>query len=61
MEPVTGYCVKCKEKREIKDPQEVQMPAKGGKTRPAMKGTCPVCGTGIFKIMPSKPPAAPAA
>lgn len=63
MEPVTGYCVKCKDKREIKDAQEVQMPAKGGKTRPALKGTCPVCGTGIFKILPSKPaaPAAPAA
>jgi len=52
-----GYCVKCKEKREIKDAQEVQMPAKGGKTRPALKGVCPVCGTGIFKILPSKPPA----
>jgi len=54
MEPSMGYCVKCKDKREIKDAQEVQMPAKGGKTRPALKGTCPVCGTGIFKILPSK-------
>lgn len=53
MEPVIGYCVKCKERREIKDPQEVAMPAKGEKTRPAMKGVCPVCATGIFKIMPS--------
>lgn len=54
MDPVTGYCVKCKTKRDIKDAQEVQMPAKGGKTRPAMKGTCANCGTGIFKILPSK-------
>lgn len=54
MEPITGYCVRCKEKREMKDPQEVQMPARGGKTRPAMKGSCSVCGTGMFKILPSK-------
>lgn len=52
--PAMGYCVKCKAKREMKDAQEVQMPAKGGKTRPALKGVCPVCGTGIFKILPSK-------
>jgi hypothetical protein len=41
-----AYCVKCRAKREIKDPQEVTM--KNG--RPAMKGTCPVCGTAIFRI-----------
>jgi len=41
-----GYCVKCKEKREIKDAQEITM--KNG--RPATQGTCPVCGTKIFKI-----------
>ena len=49
-----GYCVKCKGKREIKDAQEVEMPAKGGKTRPAMKGVCPECGTGIFRILSKK-------
>lgn len=41
-----AYCVKCRAKREIKDPQEVTM--KNG--RPAMKGVCPVCGTAIFRI-----------
>jgi hypothetical protein len=41
-----GYCVKCKEKREIKD--AVQITMKNG--RPAMQGSCPVCGTKIFKI-----------
>lgn len=41
-----AYCVKCRAKREIKNPQEVTM--KNG--RPAMKGTCPVCGTAIFRI-----------
>ena len=41
-----GYCVKCKKKQEIKDAKEVTM--KNGKK--AMKGTCPVCGTGMFRI-----------
>jgi RNase P subunit RPR2 len=41
-----GYCVKCKEKREIKDAQDITM--KNG--RPATQGTCPECGTKIFKI-----------
>lgn len=53
MDAQQGYCVKCKDKREIKDAKEVSMPAKGGKTRPALKGVCPVCGTGIFKILPN--------
>lgn len=43
---VEAYCVKCKEKREVKDPQQVTM--KNG--RPATKGVCPVCGTGLYKI-----------
>ena len=47
---VMGYCVKCREKREIKDPTEITM--KNGK--PATKGTCPVCGTAIFKIGAAK-------
>jgi hypothetical protein len=42
----TGYCVKCKASREIKDAQQITM--KNG--RPATQGTCPVCGTKIFKI-----------
>ncbi len=54
MAEVIGYCVKCKEKREMKDAQEIAMPAKGGGTRPAMKGVCAVCGTGMFKILPKK-------
>jgi len=47
MTPVTGYCVKCKEKREMTDAAEVVM--KNG--RRAMKGTCGVCGTGMFSIL----------
>lgn len=51
-----GYCVKCKAPREIKDPRQITM--KNG--RPATQGTCPVCGTKIFKIG-APAPAAPAA
>jgi len=42
-----AYCVKCKAKREMQNPQEIVM--KNG--RKAMKGTCPQCGTGMFRIM----------
>jgi hypothetical protein len=42
----TGYCLKCKEQREIKGAEAITM--KNGK--PATTGTCPVCGTKIFKI-----------
>jgi hypothetical protein len=48
MTEVVGYCVKCKEKRPIQEARTVTM-ANG---RPALKGTCPVCGTGMFKILP---------
>ena len=44
-----GYCVKCKGKKEIKDGKKVTM--KNG--RPAMKGSCPDCGTGMYKILKS--------
>ncbi|MCL4436578.1 MAG: DUF5679 domain-containing protein [Thaumarchaeota archaeon] len=43
---VQAYCVKCRTKRDIKNPQKITM--KNG--RPATQGTCPVCGTKIFKI-----------
>jgi NAD-dependent SIR2 family protein deacetylase len=42
----TAYCVKCRDKREIKDPVETKL--KNG--RPAIKGTCPECGTNVFRI-----------
>ena len=48
-----GYCVKCKQKREMKDEKEVSMPGKGGERR-AMTGTCSVCGTKMFKIGAAK-------
>jgi len=46
----TAYCVKCKAKVDIKGAKKVTM--KNG--RPAMKGTCSKCGTGVYKILPSK-------
>ncbi len=46
----TGYCMKCKTHREIKDPQQITM--KNG--RPAAQGNCQVCGTKIFKIGAAK-------
>ncbi len=45
----TAYCVKCKSKREMVDVQKVTM--KNG--RPALKGKCAVCGTGMYKILPA--------
>ena len=42
-----GYCVKCKAKKEIKDAKETTMKNK----RLALKGKCPVCNTGIFRIL----------
>ncbi len=41
-----AYCVKCKEKREIQNPLAIVM--KNGK--PATTGTCPICGTKVFRI-----------
>lgn len=41
-----AYCVKCKQKREMKDAKAVTM--KNGKK--AMKGVCPNCGTGMYRI-----------
>jgi len=43
---VEAYCMKCKKKVEMKDPKKITM--KNGK--PAMTGTCPKCGTKVFKI-----------
>lgn len=42
-----AYCVKCKTKRDMKDAKEVVL--KNG--RPAMKGTCPVCGTKMTRFL----------
>ena len=42
----TAYCMKCRKKVEMSNPKQVVM--KNG--RPATQGTCPVCGTKVFRI-----------
>ena len=42
----TAYCMKCKEKVEIKNPRQITL--KNG--RPAVQGVCSVCGTKVFRI-----------
>ena len=42
----TAYCMKCRQKREMKNPKVVTL--KNG--RPAVQGVCPVCGTKVFRI-----------
>jgi len=42
----TMYCVKCRAKKEVANPQGITM--KNGK--PAMTAQCPDCGTKMFKI-----------
>lgn len=42
----TAYCVKDKQKVEVQNPQQITM--KNGK--PALQGTCPICGGKVFKI-----------
>jgi len=41
-----AYCMKCRASKEISDPKEITM--KNG--RPATQGTCPTCGTKVFRI-----------
>jgi hypothetical protein len=50
MAELQAYCVKCRKKRDIEDPKEVDM--KGG--RRAMQGVCGVCGTKMFRILGKK-------
>jgi len=46
MVKMEGYCLKDKKKVEMVDPQPITM--KNGK--PATVGTCPICGTKIYRI-----------
>ncbi len=46
-EPISGYCVRCRETRPIASPQAVFL---GGQSRPATKGVCPECGTAITRF-----------
>lgn len=41
-----AYCFKCRSKQEILNPLEVIL----ANQRPAIRGTCPGCGTKVFRI-----------
>ena len=41
-----AFCFKCRAKREIKDAQPTTL--KNG--RPATRGSCPQCGTRVYRI-----------
>ncbi len=41
-----AYCLKCRKKVDIKNPQGTTL--KNG--RPATRGVCPGCGTKVFRI-----------
>ena len=43
---IEGYCVKCKAKREMEDPT----PVFTKKRQPATRGSCPECGTNMFRM-----------
>ena len=44
--PIVAYCVKCKAKRQMQDPQPVY--TENG--RPGTRGRCPVCGATMFRL-----------
>ncbi len=52
MDEVKAYCMKCKAERTMSNVTVVTM--KNG--RPAANGTCPVCGTKMFKFLPKGTP-----
>ena len=41
-----AYCLKCRARQEMRNPQQVTL--KNG--RPATQGTCPKCGTKMYRI-----------
>jgi hypothetical protein len=42
-----SLCLRCRDFREMQDPQPVTLP----NGRPALKGSCPVCGAGMCHII----------
>ena len=45
-----AYCMKCKTKKEMKNPKAIMMK----NAKPATQGTCPTCGTKMFRIGKAK-------
>ncbi|HEY4711868.1 MAG TPA: DUF5679 domain-containing protein [Dehalococcoidia bacterium] len=44
--PIVAYCLKCRAKREMKNPVAITLK----NSRPAIQGICPKCGTKMFRI-----------
>ena len=44
---ITAYCTKCREKVVIQGGEEVMLK----NNRPAIKGKCGTCGTGVFRLI----------
>jgi len=42
----TAYCMKCRKKVDIRNPQQVTLKNR----RPAIQGACSLCGTKVFRI-----------
>lgn len=51
---IEGYCVKCKKKQIMVNPNEIEMKGKGGSKRRALTSNCQACGTKLFRIMPKE-------
>ncbi len=46
----TGYCLKCKTEKEMKNEQKIGMK----NSQVVIKGTCSDCGTDMYKVLPRK-------
>lgn len=46
-EALLAYCVRCRTKRPIQDPE----PAETKRGQPAIRGTCPECGAKLFRFV----------
>ena len=44
--PINAFCVRCKTRREMKNPEHITM----SNGKPAVKDLCHVCGTKLFQI-----------
>jgi len=49
-----AYCMKCRSKRDMAEATEVTFKGRGQEERRAVQGTCPTCGTKMFKILGKK-------
>lgn len=47
MSKYRAYCVKCKNRSEIRDAQRTMI----ARDRPSIKGKCGVCGAPLYKIL----------